>query len=85
MRLVWKSNDPRNIGREGKEVAIGDRTTIDSDVVEIVFAPPPHKPSSSGKIDVLFVNEPEEGDNAVCTYYVSVIGAEWIEREDRDD
>ena len=37
----------------------------------------PHKPSSSGKVTV------RDSDERTSEYCVGVIGAEWIEREDR--
>lgn len=37
----------------------------------------PHKPSSSGKVIV------KDSDDRTSEYYVGVIGAKWIEREDQ--
>ena len=71
MRLVYKAT--------GKEVKVGDVvTTSKGEKCEVTYFRPPHKPSSSGKVTVQF-----EGSNSSMEYYVSVIGAEWIEREDR--
>ena len=71
MRLVYKVT--------GKEVKVGDIvTTFRGDKCEVKYFRPPHKSSSSGKVTVQL-----EGSNLSMEYYVSVIGAEWIEREDR--
>lgn len=71
MRLVYKET--------GAEVKVGDVITMpDGDKCEVTYFRPPHKPSSSGKVLVKF-----EGRNCNIEYYVGVIGAEWIEREDR--
>ena len=72
MRLVYKEN--------GNEVKVGDVVKL-SDGKECIvrYFAPPHKPSSSGKITV----QVEKGEFDCMEYYVSVIGAEWIEREDR--
>lgn len=71
MRLVYKET--------GKEVKVGDIITLsDGDKCEVTYFRPPHKPSSSGKVLVKFENR-----NCNMEYYVGVIGAEWIEREDR--
>lgn len=71
MRLVYKAT--------GKEVKVGDIvTTSRGDKCEVKYFRQPHKPSSSGKVTVQF-----EGSNSSMEYYVSVIGAEWIEIEDR--
>ena len=57
-----------------REVKVGDEVTLgDGETVTVTYFRPPHKPSSSGKVSV-------DGNRE---YYVSVIGAEWIEREDR--
>ena len=71
MRLVYKAN--------GKEVKVGDMvTTSRGEKCEVTYFRQPHSPSSEGKISVRF-----EGNSFDREYYVSVIGAEWIEREDR--
>lgn len=74
MRLVYK--------KDGKEVKIGDTIDIgrtpEEKEVEVMYFRPPHKPSSSGKVSVKFVASPRSQE-----FYVSVIGAEWIEREDQ--
>jgi len=56
-------------------VEIGDRVMIgDQEFVVDHFALP-HKPSSSGRLVLRLYGQAEE-------YFTSVIGAEWIERED---
>lgn len=60
----------------GKEVKVGDIAyTKQGEPVEVEYFAPPHKPSSEGKFSVKRGGE----------FYVSVIGAKWIEREDRGE
>jgi len=69
MRLVYESN--------GEEVKVGDKVEIfRGDPVTVVSFREPHKPGSSGKIIVQDLDHQNE-------FYVGVIGAKWIEREDR--
>ena len=69
MRLVYTKNQ--------EEVKIGDKVQADSrEEYEVIYFKPPHKPSSSGSVTVKLEGELRE-------FYVGVIGAEWIEREDR--
>jgi len=77
MRLVYQET--------GDEVRVGDRVVLrDGEVVEVTYFRPPHKPSSSGKVCVRTVSDdPADEWRSDSEYYVSVIGAEWIEREDR--
>lgn len=71
MRLVYKAN--------GNEVKVGDvATTFRGEKVTVKYFEKPHKPNSEGKVTVQ-----EEGCSFCNEYYVSVIDAEWIEREDR--
>jgi len=71
MRLVYEDS--------GTEVQVGDkRETGRGEVVEVTYFREPHKPSSSGKVSVV-----EEGLTGSREYYVGVIGAKWIEREDQ--
>jgi hypothetical protein len=70
MKLVYK--------KTGNEVKVGDEVlTTRGDQVTVKYFDKPHKPSSAGKVYV----ELENGMG--MEYYVTVIGAEWIEREDR--
>lgn len=71
MRLIYTAT--------GQPVAEGDRVAISGESAEVIYFRPPHKPSSEGHVVVAFgplVCESRE-------FYVSVIGARWIEREDR--
>lgn len=69
MRLVYSDTK--------KEVKVGDILHRNGRKFEVEHIRKPHKPASSGYVTVL-VN-----DSAPREFYVSVIGAEWIEREDR--
>jgi len=72
MRLVYTET--------GKPVKAGDLvTTFRGDQVRVSMFREPHKSSSSGKVIVQHPDAPE----IQAEYYVGVIGAEWIEREDR--
>ena len=73
MRLIYLSND--------EEVKQGDIVEIRGIKHKILDFSPPHKPSSSGHIYVQRFTDTSSRD--VNRYYVGVIGAEWIEREDR--
>jgi hypothetical protein len=57
---------------DGKEVRVGDETSKG----KVEYFKPPTSPASSGKVLVR-----EEG--GVREYYVGIINAEWVEREDR--
>ena len=61
----------------GKEVRVGDRVELISGLVTVTHFRPPHKSSSSGKVTVRFP------DGSCVEYYVSVIGAKWVDREDQ--
>lgn len=54
----------------------GDQVKVSGRTVVVDWFQPPHKPSSEGKLTVRDGCEYQE-------FYVSVIGAEWQEREDR--
>jgi hypothetical protein len=74
MRLVYKDT--------GVEVKVGDiveSSRGDGDRYEVTFFREPHKPASSGKVNVRNPHDHRQTGE----YYVGVIGAEWIEREDR--
>lgn len=74
MRLVY--ND------YGKEVKVGDEVTLRDGVkARVTHFAKPHKPASSGKVNVETIIEPTQ----TAEYYVGVIGAKWIEREDRGE
>jgi hypothetical protein len=86
MNLIYeelKGNNLRSDGTTpisiGDEVKEGDSyTDRDGDVGTITYFRPPHKPSSSGKISVR-----KPGAQWDSEYYVGVVGAKWINREDR--
>ena len=71
MRLVYKAT--------GKPVELGDIVKIDGADHTVTYFCEPHSPASSGKVNV----DPPIS-NGSPTIYVSGIGAEWIEREDRE-
>ena len=71
MRLVYTTCQ--------KEVAIGDKVHVhNSGVMLVTGIQKPHNPASTGRVYVKPLDGGSEG-----SYYPSVIGAEWIEREDR--
>lgn len=87
MRLIYSPKEERCAEgkKPGDEVAVGDRVNIaradrgETEAwVTVDYFRKPHKTSSEGKISVKY-------DGARCTseYYVGIIGAEWVEREDR--
>jgi len=79
MKLIY--TEDKETKRSGDLVEVGDKilfADVDADeVVTVSFFRPPHKPSSSGKVSVKY------DDGSTTEVYVGVIGAEWIEREDR--
>ena len=75
MRLVY------NFG--GAEVQIGDKCVLrDNEEVEVVGIQEPHKPESTGRVHVIPAGT-DADDGMPMSYFPSVIGAKWIEREDR--
>ena len=54
-------------------VNVGDRVCGLGAPMEVTYFREPHKPSSEGKVSLSNGRE----------YYVSAIGAKWIDREDR--
>ncbi len=80
MRLIYTEGS-----RKGKEVKVGDVFKNGLARFVVHSFPKPHKPASSGHVFLTRVDKygkalEMEGNTR---YYVSVIGAEWIEREDR--
>jgi hypothetical protein len=72
MRLIYtETREP---------VCVGDFVWLSNSKkpARVVHFTKPHKPSSSGKVTVK-----EDDNERTSEYYVGVIGAEWIEREDR--
>lgn len=75
MRLVYSETET--------PVAIGDEVILDAPVrrYTVGFFRPPHKPSSQGHVTLYL-----EGNVRLAQeYYVSVIGARWVDREDQQD
>jgi len=71
MRLIYTDSK--------EEVRVGDiATTLKGELVEVANFAAPHQPSCEGKVTV------KRGSHAnnFNEYFVSVINAEWIERED---
>jgi len=69
----------RLVDKDGKELVVGNTYfTFRNEEVVLVSFQKPHKPASSGKV---FVRMPDR--SWTQEFYPSVIGAEWIEREDR--
>ena len=82
MNLIYNST-LINAGRKGQPVTVGDVvTTSDGESVRVTHFRPPHKPSSSGKVCVKYTSQEVKGYES--EYYVSVIGAEWVARDDRN-
>lgn len=79
MRLVYKDT--------GMEVKVGDVVPMHDDDertgVRVKYFAKPHKPNSSGKVTISVLYDDSEEEAGTREYYVGVIGAEWIEREDR--
>jgi hypothetical protein len=71
MRLVYD--------KTGLPVKAGDVIHLDGQPHFVHGFREPHKPASSGKVSVKAMN-----DAGYCReYYVGVIGATWIDRDDR--
>ena len=68
MRLVYD--------RDQSEVKTGDMVQLGCGVAEVHYFREPHKPGSSGKVTLKTGGTTRE-------YYVGIIGATWIEREDQ--
>jgi hypothetical protein len=75
MRLVYKEGP-----RAGAEVRVGDGVSLRDGPAEVLSIEKPHKPASTGRVYVRPL-----GGTYETGYYPSVIGAEWIEREDRQE
>ena len=72
MRLVYTAEPTR-------EVKLGDEVVLrDGEVVVVQVIERPHKPSSTGRVHV----KGRRKDDFTHSFYPSVIGAEWAERED---
>lgn len=71
MRLIYEAT--------GLPVALGDAITLHGSRYTVGYFRSPHKPSSEGKVVLHHLGNPR----ASAEFYVSIIGAKWIEREDR--
>jgi hypothetical protein len=81
MTQKWRTKMKLVYTETGTEVKVGDiADTGRGELVEVVYFRQPHKPSSSGKVSVKTVNTDRPSE-----YFVGVIGAEWINREDRGE
>lgn len=82
MKLVYTDG-----ANKGQEVKVGDVVVLrNGDKAKVHYFAKPHKPSSSGKVSINRMYERNGArliNNSTEEYYVGVIGAEWIEREDR--
>lgn len=79
MRLVYEK-DNRGEHPEGQEVKVGDEVcTFRGELCTVTHLHPPRHSASAGHVTVKFSESP--GDTGY--YYVSVIGAKWIDRTDR--
>jgi len=73
VKLVYeKTNEEVKIGDELRFLRCGDE--IDA---KVTYFRKPNSPASSGKVSI------EYADGVTVEFYVGVIGARWIEREDR--
>lgn len=68
MKLVYSATQ--------KPVIAGDSIMFEGKRAKVVYFAPPRSLASSGKVTIEVGKQQRE-------YYVSIIGAEWIEREDR--
>ena len=71
MRLIYTET--------GSEVQVGDTAkTFRGERVTIDRVQEPHKPGSTGRVNVTFINDGTTGE-----YFPGVIAAEWIDRGGR--
>lgn len=70
MKLVYKYTN--------KPVLVGDTVKVWGNPACVDDFQPPDKPDSAGKVKVTFLLTGEKWE-----FYVTIIGAEWVEREDR--
>ncbi len=73
MRLVYEGT--------GIDVRVGDvRTLDDGRKVKVLNVVQPRTPASTGRVGVR-----NEQTGGTSEYFPNVIGAEWVEREDRQE
>lgn len=76
MRLIYQATK--------KPVALGDAIVLQREGetarhYTVGYFREPHKPASEGKVTLYLGGNPRASQE----YYVSVIGAKWVDREDR--
>lgn len=81
MKLIFvRNSDPKLVGQE---VKVGHTCqTFRGEEAVVDYFRPPTSPSSEGKV---VIHEAGERGDYQTEVYVGVIGATWVEREDRDD
>ena len=63
-----------------EEIKEGSQILFHGEIATVIYCPPPHKPSSEGKMQAQLPN-----GETTTEYYCSVFDdCEWIEREDRE-
>lgn len=83
MRLIYKQDQPLCGKKAGDQVEVDDIVTCGKDTYRVEYFAKPRSPASSGKITVSAAASDKTVYGRQMEYYVGVIGAEWIEREDR--
>jgi hypothetical protein len=73
-RLVYTSS--LQPGRTVREVKVGHVLELAGETIVVDYFREPHKPESEGKVTVKW------DDGSTREFYVSIIGAKWIERTD---
>jgi hypothetical protein len=66
------------IDSTGKEVKVGSIIQFEGQDVQVIYCPPPHKPSSSGKMQIKYAS----GENSIV-YYCGVFDCKWTDRDDQ--
>lgn len=83
MRLVYTQDQPRCNKKAGDPVAVGDTVDGFRGPYIVEYFAKPHSQSSSGKVAVASIAADGTIAPQAHEVYVSIINAEWIEREDR--
>lgn len=74
MKLVYEAS--------GTEVKIGDEAILSrGERVVVTEITKPHKPESTGRVTV----KGRRSNDFPQSYFPSVIGAKWVEREDQEE
>lgn len=78
MKLIYSKNK--------QEVCIGDRVELQHDGwMYVAVIQKPRSPASTGRVSVCKLKKDIDNFARHHSYYPSVIGAEWIDREDREE